>query len=313
MITPEEEVEPQTVRRVTDFPLFGGGRNLIQAKDGDEEPCSCIPRTEVDWETLKVVPVGWSVALQRPPDCFAFAGGATCTIQVNAKDGSSLAEKVLLALPAWAVDSWKARQLCASPLRRICKLWRFSASLFNTVVLEFDAPRLPAAESLDAFVKRGRRLGEGAAAQLCKQLLELSVGLFQEPAALSVRGLLDPESIFVDEGGALVQWVPVTAVLSARGAKAVLEAHAGQLHAPEYRQVPPRGKMQGAMATDAYAISSLVLRAMAGSGGDTDGVDASRSFSGVPGDFFKRTLYADPEWRLCGPSALEHPWLRGAT
>lgn len=280
------------------------------ARDDDEEVCFRIPSAELDWAQHKVVPVDWRVAQEAPPRCFSFAGGAMCRIRADSTNESTpRAERVLVALPGWAVDRGKARRLSASPLKRICMLWRHSVSIHGIVVLEFAMPPLSGAESLADFVSSGRRLAEDGAARLCKHLLDVSVLLLHGPTALSMRGLLDPHSIFIDGDGTLKQWVPVPTVLSALGARAVLEAKDSTFHAPEHRPPPPPEKMHGCVATDAYVISSLVLRAMAGPDGDGDCADVA-CLPGVAGDFFKRTMYAEPAWRLCGRSALEHPWLR---
>jgi len=288
-------------------------RKLAQAFDIFEAPLD-LPQVTFNFERTGAIPSGWKLARNvTAPIGFRFTGGDACVIESL----SSHQRRVLVALPEWALDmsqcSWLIKFRDGSkPLVRLWSAERY----YDNAILEFDFPK---GESVAQRHTRSVCMAEREACKLCRELVEFLTGLRSTPFHLS--GLLDDSLVFLTQFS-LSCIVPLGCLLSIRGMKAaassVLDRGGSASLAPEIRDaVIGNGiiarNSESRFATDSYAIAALVRKVLTWRQLDSMDVHKRRSLimdpiSDVGVDWMNKSLYEDPEWRLCGHSSLQHPW-----
>jgi len=99
-----------------------------------------LPRVACDFAGRGAVPSGWRRAENvAVPSGFRYFGGDSVVIE----DLSSQRRRVLVALPAWAVDMGSARWLIKlrDGPKSLVRLWNAEPNC-DDVILEFDLPRV---------------------------------------------------------------------------------------------------------------------------------------------------------------------------
>jgi len=148
--------------------------------------------------------------------------------------------------------------------------------------------------------------------KLCRELVEFLTGLQLTPFHLS--GLLDESSVFLTPSSSLSCMLPLGCLLSMRGMKAVasmvLDRGGCTGLAPEIKlAVLANGIISGhtehRFASDSFAIAALVRKIIFWHPAEP----MMEQISEVGNDWMIKASYVHPKWRLCGHSALKHPWL----
>jgi len=268
-----------------------------------------------------------------PPDCFFYAGGSATVIERSeGGPGGALPEQpvrnVLLALPEWVVDLRRARWMVRFSDRRAVKLKAVKRNE-ERVCLQFEHPSfhpsLPKCDALENYLSISGKMSEESARDLGRDLLYIITGLNH---GVTHWGFIDPSMVFVSPLGRVTSLLPLGAILSRNGVKAVamnVMDRACQLMKPD--SLPPEVKkaaitgsgwqsiaQEHYRSTDSFAVASLVLEALSDQSLKIPSyarkiTQVSEVLSTTANDFLKKALFEDPAWRLAGEEAIAHPWL----
>lgn len=266
-----------------------------------------------------VIPAGWCVLPEAPPQAFLAVGGAACIIKCESSDDF----RVLLSLRSAAVDLQRAQWLMREGSHpKLLKMHRMvSRSDCDAEIFEFDLPR---GQPLSHLLAESGPLEEPEARDLCRELLDL---VAPKPGSLlRLWGLIDTSNVFVGFGGKggqprLRLLIPVGCLLSLSGARAIesLQAVRGGSAPPELVSAITAADASvaaialGAGRAEAYASCALIWRAMIFPPARDDGeARATRTVSAHARSFLTSALSADPATRLSGPELLGHPWFQSA-
>ena len=122
--------------------------------------------------------------------------------------------------------------------------------------------------------------------------------------------------IFLNSIGDLNYFLPLSYLLSWRGAKSLI-ADMGALDlAPELESSLEHGVgLRDSASADVYAVAAVVFRSLTGAR-STKGHDQScklelSALSAAGSDFFHRVLYKDLKWRMPIDDAIKHRWCNG--
>jgi len=280
-----------------------------------------------DFEAFGMVPQGWVRSTTRVPDAFLYAGGDACVIEKEVQEQSAedtlprRERRVVMALPELAVDLKRAKWLSRRPgftadAASLCHLKRVKeCKATGSVVIEFDYPHgVPLSEILES-----RKLDEGSVQSLVRSLLKLVTSL--GPAPLRLLGFIDSSMIFLNLQDALEAMVPLGCLLSFEGAMSTM-FQAIQQHgcdvalAPELKTAMIKKDasvmtaLDRACITDTYAIGIIALRALGQQRVDGGKNIIQIELPPLARDLLQKVLHNEPDWRLAGEAALDHPWLR---
>jgi hypothetical protein len=289
-----------------------GTADCIPYEADDVAESSELPlydRSRFDFRAHSAVPCGWEIDGRESPDVFRQFGRDTCVIaRIERHEGM----RVLAAIPKWAIDMRRARRLSEFLVgKRISSVALEEVKSVNTLVC---SSLFPKGLSLEQWTQEYGALSEGVARTLCKDLLRALHELHTTP--LTLCGLAFPSMIFLDDVGELTTFLPLSYVLSWRGAKSLAIDMGTAEIAPEVERGFEEGcGWKDSERADLYAVLAIVFRAMTGARSwkvyDQRYKAGSSPLSEAAADFFKRVLYKDPLWRLAIDDAIQHRWCNG--